>query len=305
MTEPEVQPLAIATATNNLKRVFHLRDRLIQVMTPMLGTTPQTELAFDLMTESIWNVLPKRINKGHITESLWHLAGNPITALELTTTCWRIAGNLNSLAAGPVTPWAKQSRLEWVPVQINAVKAKRTQYNVGYELRFRVLAGSPCPVIITKFWSSRFCAYIAKNIGFSRRPPPDRADSVARAQYVDARELVTMRLEVLVDPKLCTGRVPGFEKLRCVKGLLNYNRRQIKFRDRLAEGFECRFGFPDTLPCRQCVKGFESCPAGCHRKDYVQRPCPICNVDDAWFDPESASRCCVGCTYKTAMARQD
>jgi len=275
-----------------------------ETLKPWIDRVPTGD-EFDRFAGDVHALLPGKPDYEVVKESLWLLAGQQITNENLDNTCWRLAGNLNRLRRKiTVLPWTRQEVCEWVPVQVFSTIVKRNKYDkLGVNIRLRILAGSPCPMLMTVFWSRPFCRFLSNMFGFAKFAPSETSERLPRNIYTDPCELVTLRFQVLIDPKKCTALEPGFERIRCPSALLQYNKRQLKFRDRLDPGFECRFGQPQSLPCRKCNHGFVSCPGGCHKLDYIIGNCIGCGRDNVWFDPEQSTLLCVDCIYREATTK--
>jgi len=172
-------------------------------------------------------------------------------------TCWRLAGNVDLLRAGTaVPPWNMQREKEWMPVQIQAYQEGTNNRGApGGHFRMRVMAGTACPLQLSKFWTKRFCRYIAvKVLGYSKRS--------GNAPLSHISELVSLRLWVQIDPELCRPGLPGFEHVGMTAGLKKWNHELIKKRFR--QGFLCPYSFDHH--CYQCAIGYERCPAATHRE---------------------------------------
>ena len=249
--------------------------------------------------------MPESVMRTPLFDSLSPLAGELMTEAVADTVAWRLAGNLKQLTLGlPVVPWRINNTPEWVPVQIvRAVRAKGPKDKPGYVLSFKALAGRPVSLVITKFWSNKFCRYVASTLGFNTRPPPETSRRLPVYLYRTPIELVTMRLEVLIAADFCRNGEPGFDKVACRGTLLDWNRNQMRLRDRIMPGYACPKGFKNVVLCYRCPVGYVECPAGTHRQTYVFKPCSRCKEDQAAFDPEMKSEVCLRCTEAAALAR--
>jgi hypothetical protein len=276
----------------NVARILQLKQRLQSRCRIFVGRLLDKH-SFGEFVSQLHGGLPYKgddIDEDVLIGSLQGLAGAKLTKQLLSDTAWRLAGNLDHLRnCNPVTPWGRQSRQEWVPTQIIGATLKWTkQGKYGAAFDFQFLAGSPCPLIVRKFWSSGFCAVFGKNLGFTA---PWRS-----LPYEDPRQLVNMRFYAKVDPVLCTSK-PGFHEVKVTPGFVSWNKELMRMRYRLdPELFACPAGYPSEHPCHSCPVGEKDCEAAVHPLTFKQRHCGRCRRDTAWFDPASSRRICVDCT---------
>lgn len=240
-----------------------------------------------------------------VFDSLAPAAGETMTDELADTLAWRLAGNMKRLTLGfPALPWRINATPEWVPAQVmRAVKAKGFNNKAGYTLSFKILAGRPASLTVTKFWSVKFCRYVARTLGFSTRVPGEFSKRLPTYLYHTPVELVTLRMELLIDSEFCRDGEPGFDKIACKGALLDWNRGQMRLRDRILPDCQCPRNHPSTVPCHRCPVGYANCPAGTHRLDYVFKSCPTCKEAQAAFDPELPGESCLRCTEAAVMAR--
>lgn len=245
---------------------------------------------------------PFIISRTALVKSLQYLVGTKMRDSDFTDTAYRLAGNIPKLRRGQaVLPWTAQRTLEWVPLQITAVRPDIRYKDIANRCTFRVLAGSPAGLLATQWWSQRRCYWLARHFGFSRRigkndkltsPPP-------KFPYTAPTEFVTLRLYGLVTPER-SEREPGFDALAFPKSVWPWNREQLKYRRRTAgPEYACPLNFPLMLLCADCPIGFERCRAGTHRADYVLGDCQACGNPQALFNPDWEDiDVCVQCARK-------
>lgn len=272
----------MAAPSYNLPQVIALRDKTLDGLTQHVGTTPEGQ-EFERLVDDLFVLLPEGVKYEVVYESAACLLGKELSKKTLYELAWRLAGNLDALKQGKVVyPWSGLKEPEWMPVQVlSANRTKTIKGELGYVYKLRILAGSACPVIFWKTWTTKACAYIARKIGFSA-PWKDRP-------YRDGHELVSMRLLVEIDPALCRDQQPGFDKVHCTSSLLKWNRDILSARAHVNP--PCPYDF--THFCYQCPVGYDQCMAGVHAKTYERRVCPICN-QETWHDP-GAGMVCVMC----------
>jgi hypothetical protein len=250
---------------------------------------------FTEFATAIHERLPSSVPFPPVYESLAYLAGRPITALELDAAVWRLAGNLQQLRRHhPVHAWNGQSEEEWVPFQVLAVQLQATRRgDLAGEFYCQALAGSPCPMILRKFWTRKFCAFFGRHLGFTsyRRDHPFR----------DIGEYVNLRFSGLIDPSLC-GQMPDFEKLDVTATQLTWNRRYLAMRSRKGH-FRCPLDYPLAHPCYLCPQGLDSCPAATHELTFREDYCSGCD-SQSYYDPLFPQRTvCVNC-HQHELIRQ-
>lgn len=287
----------------DLTRVMLLRRQMREsLMTDYVDKSLESG-AFESFVDDVASCLLKKTPRECVFKSLAHLAGEKLTKEVLDDTCWRLAGNLQRLKTRAVVPWHKQRHKEWVPVQfVNAAKKRGGRKKTGWMFTFQVLAGTPCPLTIQQFWTDRFCGRMSHSLGFQWMPS-HKSGQQPRGVYQHPTEYVTLRMAVHIEPELCTGAGPDFKKIELPDSLHRWNREQLKYRDRLEEGYECPNKYPDSLPCYRCPIGYVECRAGTHRSTFTYRYCPDCKGDDAAFDPDSSDVKCLSCFEREVMRR--
>jgi hypothetical protein len=241
----------------NLKQIFASRNRIIEEgFSDFLGYTPTGDCFNDLVRQ-VARQLPDV--KVHVVyDSLTHLAGVTLTPQLIKETAWRLAGNKQRLGKGyPVPPWTAQQSQEWVPVQVVDFEAKDSaKGKPGVLYRLRVLAGTPTPMLLSKWWPRGFCYSLARRMGFtwSRHGLP----------YKHPSDLVRLRMLILLDPLYSKYDALDFKHVECPSGLKAWNRPLIEMRNRKqGKGvWACPMGFQHH--CHQCPVGYDRCPAGEH-----------------------------------------
>lgn len=232
----------------------------------------------------LMQLLPKGVVKSAVETSVSALGDGVANEDELHRFVWMLAGNVNRLKRGqPVYPWQRYKADEWMPVQIVATYPKRDLRDVlGAEFVFRVLAGSACPMLVTKFWSIKFCRFLAPQLGFTRR---------GAAQFAEPSQLVGLRAYAhFTKNKSGTGLY--FDQV--LAGFSDHNRTLMKNRARVE--FECPENF--IHPCHRCHVGYDKCPVGTHPKTFVNSYCSSCETD-SWFDPSKPKiTVCINCFIK-------
>jgi hypothetical protein len=268
----------------NLGTVFTLRDKLSDNLIQHVGTAP-TGPEFERFVDDVYKLLPEEIKYSTLYSSSIDLLNKEISDKLLYTYCWRIAGNLPLLRKDKtVLPWLCQKDKEWVPVQVlSAEKTKTIKGDIAYLYKLRILAGPPCPMIISKLWPLKTCSYIASKIGFSK-PWKDHP-------FRDAHEIVSTRFSVELDPKFSRSE-PGFEHIHCTASLLQWNKDLLKARAHTDP--PCPYKF--THFCYKCPVGYDNCIAGVHPRTYTVTRCDNCNAD-TYHDP-GLMQICIPCKNK-------
>jgi hypothetical protein len=287
-----------------IDQILRERDRLTAILRHECEGREVKGALFQQVVAILCEELPASVHYPTLYDSLRGLLGTFPTAKSLGDLSHRLAGNLENLKARRVvTAWTLQRHWEWVPLSIVRVRrARSTVGRIGAIVTFKVLAGTPCPLLIERFWSLRQCAYMARHMGFSR-PAPPRARTPAPYPYSAPEQLVTMRLYGLIDPHKSSPAVgPVFDKVRFPQSLLSFNREQLKHRNR-GKGYACPKGFPLTVLCHHCFVGYDNCRAGCHPRTYETRECPGCKKE-APFDPDAHGPHCVNCVIRAAYTKE-
>jgi hypothetical protein len=206
---------------------------------------------------------------------------------------WRIAGNMSKLIGGvAVRGWAGQTEVEWMPVQIISIQQARPFKDVTNECQFKVLAGSACPTVVTRYLSRPALKYIARKVGFS--------SPWNSYPYHFVEELIGLRCVAKFTPELVRNGHPGFREIACPSSIMKWNR-DTYLAVRCRKKKECPQKF--THPCAHCAFGLDRCQYAVHPKTYELGLCPECNNADAVFDPASRSSVCVKCTTAQRLRR--
>lgn len=293
MAKDKKQPPLISV---NLTNVFKIRKMIMSRLEFYLGQVIDSE-TMSYMVDSVLEVLPKGIEKRTLREALWHLTGTKPVEEDIQKTAWRLAGNIRRLrASSPVTPWREQIFPEWSPAQIVDCRIGRTKKGkAGATFTFRILAGTATSELAKKFWTIRFCRYMAgeKKIGFT---PPWGAFPLKKLE-----QLVGFRLYLLLErpPKgFDHGRSPWFDTVRATGAMSLYNRALTKRRARV--GFKCPMSFKH--PCHNCWVGYDRCAVAVHPRTFVRELCVECSREH-WMDPEMLPLgICVECQRRHDMS---
>lgn len=280
-------------------QVMDLRTKLREVLEfEFLGKAPK-RASFTRFLELVQEMLPGEIDLQTLEDSLLHVAGVHMTAEALDAVAWRMAGNhLRLKDRHPCPPWHVQKVHEWVPATcVSCRRQRNSKNNPGAMYGFRIMAGTSAGLFAYRWWSSKFCNFMAKKFGFTVR----RGHVPSLLPYSTVEQLVGLRLELLIDPELC-GTEPGFETIDVPSAARKYNKELLACRFRTTDEFDCLMGERhENLPCHNCPIGFQRCPAATHRHDWVQKPCVHCKDDTAYFDPDMAGDMCVDCVRKDAQ----
>lgn len=259
---------------------------------------------FELLLERVGEFFKGRIDPAVLQDTVRHLAGTSPSAETLKATAHRLCGNFRRLAADgrAVPPWVVQKFREWVPVQIMNVRRQRLKSGkLGGVFEFRVLAGTPCPLTVRKWWSLGQCRYWAtKHFGFSRPPGQSVQAKPAKYPFMTFEQLVGMRLYVLMEPELCGHQEPMFgQHVKVPPSVAAWNKELLRHRFRIDPGYGCPQEYPTVFPCHRCMHGYlGTCPVGTHPYDYELKPCAQCGKDKAPFDPARGDAMCVNCYLK-------
>jgi len=271
----------------SVAKIFELRDRLTtRVFYPRFGQTVEGPV-IDELVNALLAELPDGINVDSLYETVRQLVPLQLTDKNTRPWAWRIAGNIPTLKAGhSVHPWARQTADEWVPLQILHVVPTRTaRGKMGYNVTFRILAGTPAPLAIEKFWSTRAMHALSRRVGFSW--------SDGNRPYRHPTEFSQLRLLGLIEAARSVER-PFFHKVDCSGTMLDYNKDILDHRHKVK--YPCPRGW--RHPCHLCAIGYDQCVAGTHYHTYVLKECTQCGTT-ASFEPNHEH--CVNCTRKEAL----
>lgn len=278
--------------TYNIQQIVDMRDRLVdKVFLPRFGTSPSGEV-FQRLVHDLLGALPKGPTFSAVNETARGLAGRELDLPMCERFAWRIAANIRTLKAGrPVYPWAGQSEDEWVPMQvIRAYLTRGRRKQLGHHLDFRVLAGTPATMRISKFWSTKVTGPVARYLGFSKlsgKYPFACTDQFVGLRFYGRLEAARSRDE------------PFFHEIDCPQAFVDWNRAILRQRLRIEP---CPFGWMHA--CHECVVGYQQCNAATHPVDYTQQHCNDCG-QVAYFDPDISLERCIQCDRRNRLSRSD
>jgi hypothetical protein len=229
----------------------------------------------------VHSVLPG-VPRSALELSAGELIGRELTDERFLDFAWRIAGNTTSLRSGkPVLPWAFQAAPEWCPLRVIRATFGRNRKDLpGTWLTFQILAGSPCPMEVRRFWTRPQAKFVSNRLGYNRK---------AGRPYHGANHFVGMFLYGLFEPRLSEEK-PGFHQVRVPDTMLAYNRRLIDGRRQRpcpAKGYH--------HPCEHCTLGYDACEFAIHPRTFYKDRCFACSRQDVLFDPDNPEKC-VECT---------
>ncbi len=282
MTEPSKLSLP------SLKAMFKLRAKLIEELS--VYENSRVDDVTDIV-DAVFDVLPDQVPYDVVVDSLRHLISHTLTKEMINNVSHRIAGNLRRLKAGrSAPPWVCQRFGEWVPVQILAAQRRNMRSRnhgdkVGAELTLKIMTGTCCPLIITKWRSLRWLFHFSTKMGFSKRSQTGRANQFP---YLVPEQYTSLRMAVWLDPQL-SRELPGFRTVDVPASLRLWNKSVLKKRARI--DFTCMENYPTTVPCHRCWRGYESCPVATHRRDFVEGKCPRCSKTDQLLDLDQGGVC--------------
>jgi len=205
---------------------------------------------------------------------------------------WRLAGNTDKLKKNkPVLAWVYPGTVEWVPMQVMRVfPAAEFRGEPQCSVQFRVLAGSACPMLVTKLFVRRALSVIGRELGFTNGRG---GRSMQRSE-----EMTGLRLYGKLEPEFARNGRPGFFEVRCPASLQDYNLAILKLRFR--QGVDCPRRYRHE--CHACPVGYVECLGGVHRDTYISGDCVVCGTK-SWFDPECGMGMCYVCHRREAMKK--
>lgn len=258
----------------------------------------QSRIGQVVMIDDLANSLLPGLSAGTsydtVFESVRYLAGHVLTEVEARRVAWRLAGNLERLRCGlSAPPWSSQQADEWVPLQVMKVlpdvnKRKKR----GFTVTFRVLAGTPAPMMITTFWGMPACKFVSSKLGFSR--------PWGKYPFTRTAEFVGLRLYGKLDAAKSRTR-PVFHDIECPPGMQKWNRENV-LNIRLRRQ-PCPRNY--QTPCHLCAIGYDQCAAATHPRTYTIGLCNKCGTSNALFDPaDTTTTYCINCGRAERIERQ-
>lgn len=286
----------------NIDRIIKLKQKIINEILFQYFGLPLVDDDYKDLVKQILKVLPVGIDYDVLFQSMSNVVGLPINDKIAEELAWRLAGNVHNLKKGKiVNPWKTQLINEWVPVQVISVnptvkfykdKNKSVNKQAAY-IRLKILAGSPSSLEMTKLWTNDYIRYLRTEFGFSNWNKLKIQGTFSKTNnypFYDVTELFRLRFLVLIEPNLCRDG-PSFEKLKCPSSYKTWNREIFKLRHRI--DFQCPKNY--IHQCYECPIGFDQCKAACHKNTYKWSKCPICQEEN-YCDPTNASGMCISCS---------
>jgi hypothetical protein len=261
--------------------VLSRRDALFtKALRPYVDARISGDTVYDLCRDLL-AALPPRVSQSAVFDSIRIYAGQELSQSAAKELAWRLAGNIDRLVAGePVIPWTCQISDERVPVIIESVSSFNKKNIPGVMLHCRAVAGTPCPMLFTQFFSSNSCAAVARALGFSAPwgpypyTTPVYFSKLLFFAHIDAEKSRT---------------TPVFTNVSASSSMVKINREKIEIRCRARP---CPNGYDHA--CSMCWVGQDRCPAAVHPRTYTTKECQHCNTL-AFFDPAVKSDKCVQC----------
>jgi len=265
----------------NLSKVAQLRDKLIA--SGYLNSYIDSKLTREQLLTFVDDLkleLGKHVSTQALMDSCIYLTQTVLTVRELKTLCWRLAGNVRRLKAGlAAAPWNCQQSDEWMPLQIISVEPGVTESKRSIvTFRFRILAGTGCPLIIKRVFSPRFCGFLSKEFGFSR--------SYGDLPYNDPREYTSMGAYGLFTQALSVEGQPAFNKFYVPSSLLSQNKQLLAARSRAKSPCPQR----KTVDCLLCNQGQNNCPLAIRPRTLERGNCRKCG-QAGWYEPAVRALC--------------
>lgn len=266
------------------------RERLRVVFREVCGQ-PVTLTSFNRLVRRLQ---PRTgASRDTLTESLRHIIGQTLTDGDVLKLAWRLAANTDRLLAGePVRQWTTQHADEWVPLQVTEVRpAKNRRGLSGYQLTCRVLAGTPCPMLLRVFWKPGLAGAISRRVGFTW--------SSGLYPYHRATEFTGLRFLGKIEAER-SQREPQFFEVACPPSLISWNRKNVlTYRARQPGPLGCPQQFRHD--CHRCAIGYLACPGGTHAHTFEVGECGTCGNKDAMFDTDLSSEVCRDCAVRAIL----
>jgi hypothetical protein len=285
-------------------RVLALRDHLSAMLTNKYTSIRLTADVFPDFVDRAFYAMPVGVDRDAVWSSLLNFLDTTPSAVALRAAAWRLAGNLQRLRAGSAAlPWVKPAFAEWVPAQIVEMRPVRNRsHQPAFSISAKILAGGPAGMLTQTAWSQRAIYAQAKQFGFAKYANDSDPRKIGILR--DPTELTTLRFDVLIEPKFCRDGQPGYQQFRVKSSSLRWNKAQLKLRLRLTVASKCPEGFNSSFPCFACHRGYATCRAGCHPRDYTKATCRRCGqVRNT--DSNVAVGICVACFRAQQFAGSD
>jgi len=178
--------------------------------------------------------------------------------------------------------WVRQMADEIVPVKVENVRPYQRKNVHGFLFSVRALAGSPCPMVFTQFFSKGSCSAISRSVGFSA--------PWGIYPYSSALHFVNLLFFAHVEAEK-SRQMPSFARVSASSSMIKFNKTLIEVRCRAKP---CPDGCEHS--CEYCWLGYDQCNYATHQNTYVPRYCATCNTE-GFFDPADAGTMCVRCRY--------
>lgn len=268
-------------------RIRNCRDRLAsRALRPYVDATITGDTLRDVCRD-ILSELPDSVSQPAVFDSVRALAGTKLTKRVAGALAWRLAGNIERLKNGqPVLPWTRQIEDELVPVRVENVRPYKRKNTFGYLFDCRALAGSPCPMLFTQFFSQNSCRAISQTLGFSA--------PWGAYPYTTAMHFVQLFFFAHVEAAK-SRETPYFSTVSVSSSMFRDNRTLIEVRTRARP---CPEQYEHS--CIHCWIGYDQCQYATHPHTYVTRFCASCN-SDGFFDPNDSGLMCNRCRHRSAQ----
>lgn len=265
------------------RRLRQYRDRLAdRALRPYIDASMAGETLRDVCRDVLAE-LPAAVSQPALFDSIRALAGTRLTRQKANELAWRLAGNIEQLKNGlPVLPWTRQLEDELVPVCVEGVRPYKRKTTTGYLLECRAIAGSPCPMAFTQFFSQNSCRAISQPLGFSAPWGP--------YPYTTALHFLNLLFFAHVEAAR-SHETPSFSKVSVSSSMFQANRGLIEVRTRARP---CPDGYEHA--CVHCWLGADQCMFATHARTYESRYCQSCRTD-SFFDPRDSGILCVRCKH--------
>lgn len=274
----------------NFSTIKKRRNKIAAFLIENYLNTPITGDVVRHVTSELLGMLPSTVAATAVFETVRVRAGTSFDRRSANEFAWMIAGNVDTLIDGkPVIPWSRQTVDEVVPVRVESVRPARRKDDFGFVFTCRVLAGSPCPMAFSQFFSARSCKMLSRVVGFSNTP-------WGLHQYGGIAQHFT-NLMFFAHLEAARSRdKPVFKTISVSSGMLRANKELIEVRCRTKP---CPRGF--EFPCAKCWVGYDECSFAVHPKTFIEQHCRTCDTL-SFFDPDAPGIMCVNCQHRNNCA---
>ena len=242
----------------SVSQILDLRDRLIrEVFSDYAALAPRGDLYRQLCSDiaRFLRVKSSRV----IQESLTDILGKQLNDRTIKATAWRLAAGASRLRRGRLVPvWSGQTAKEHVQVQFVDCRFQSRRGRPSAVFSLVILNGTPAGREIRTWYTTDFCMMLGRRLGYTsiRHGFPMRS----------YRELVGLRMAVLLEPEYSTAQAPGFRHVKGTPSAIKWNKTIIGLRFRTYCGKRWHCPKNHQWACFECPVSYSECPASVRKE---------------------------------------